>query len=462
MTAGSDVIVLGAGLAGHCAAIAAAERGARVSLLEKMAAPGGSTLLSSGTFAFASTDRQRAACIEDSTERLAADLRKASGERADPALVRLYCQRQGETLAWLEDRGVEFGNIVLSSSMSLPRSHPARPAQLIDTLHRAARAELRIDYRANVRGLRLLREGSRIAGLRLADGTFSRAKTVVLATGGFTHATDLIARFSPRYASAVAVGGEGNVGDGLRMAWAEGADLVDLAWINGTFGISVSRYPQTTPQPEDEPVLRLAIYRGAIIVNLRAERFVDESASYKLIGDRCLDQPDGIGFQVFDAKIMAQSLPAPSSNDFRSALDAGLVQTATSIPELAAVIGLDTQAFARTVSEYNFDLESGPDRRYGRASLGSGYGHPVPIDTPPFYAYPCTTGVLGTYCGLRVDDRMRVIDVFGEPIEGLYAAGEVIGGFHGSGYMSGSALGKAAIFGRVAGEQAASHCALVQ
>jgi fumarate reductase flavoprotein subunit len=244
------------------------------------------------------------------------------------------------------------------------------------------------------------------------------------------------------------------------MAWSLGADLVDMAWINGTFGMSINRYPERDPGPADQPVLRLAMYRGAIAVNRDGERFVDESLSYKVIGERCLEQPQGIAFQVFDDKIMSQSVPAPNSNDYRGALELGLIRQADSIAGLAECIGLDGTALERTVRRYNEDAASGLDGVFGRRSLGNGWGTLTAIDTPPYYVYPCTTAVLGTYCGLRVDRDMRVLDVYGEPIDGLYAAGEIVGGFHGAGYMSGTALGKAAIFGLVAGEQAARQVRL--
>ena len=81
-------------------------------------------------------------------------------------------------------------------------------------------------------------------------------------------------------------------------------------------------------------------------------------------------------------------------------------------------------------------------------------GKPTPLDTPPYYGFPSTTVVLATYCGVRVDNETRVLDVFGTVIPGLYAAGEVTGGFHGDGYVTGSSLGKSAVFGRIAGRRA--------
>jgi fumarate reductase flavoprotein subunit len=108
-----------------------------------------------------------------------------------------------------------------------------------------------------------------------------------------------------------------------------------------------------------------------------------------------------------------------------------------------------------TVADYNARI--GADDALGRTHLSGAVGTPFPLTQPPFYAHPTGTVVLATYCGLTVDTRLRVLDVFGEPIERLYAAGEVIGGFHGGGYMTGTSIGKAGIFGRLAGTHAAAE-----
>jgi fumarate reductase flavoprotein subunit len=115
------------------------------------------------------------------------------------------------------------------------------------------------------------------------------------------------------------------------------------------------------------------------------------------------------------------------------------------------MVGLDPTELSATVERYNSFVDDGADLDFGRRTLGKGYGRIVRIATPPFYILPCAAALFTTYGGLKVNDRMQVVAITGEPIEGLYAVGEVIGGFHGQGYMSGSALGKAAIFGKVAG-----------
>lgn len=449
----ADVVVLGGGLAGHCAALAAAEQGAAVVLIEKTASHGGSTVQSSGTFAFAGTDLQQSQGIEDSNERLAQDILKAGSQRNDPELVGLYLREQRETFDWLRGHHVAFHPLALSSSMSVPRSHPTDPHQLMEVLNQCVRGQPGIVYATSTRVSGLLTEGGRVLGIQLEDGRKLAARHgVVLATGGFPRSPELIRKYAPRLANALAVGGSGCEGDGLRMAQLLGADVTDMDFITGTFGMSLNRYPETTVTAEDQPLLRLAIFRGAIAVNLDAQRFTDESISYKIIGEHCLAQPKGVAFQVFDQRIMDQSVPAPTSNDYRGAYAQGLIRKADSIAGLASMVGLDPARLEATLQHYNADARRGTDSQFGRTSLGGGYGTLVPLEQPPFYIFPCTTGILGTYCGLRVNASLQVIRADGQPIAGLTAAGEIVGGLHGSGYMSGTALAKAAIFGRVAGE----------
>ena len=298
----------------------------------------------------------------------------------------------------------------------------------------------------------------RVAGLhvRIGDGVAPiKAGAVVLACGGFARNQTMVRRYAPFLANAQAWGGKGNTGDGIAMAVDLGAALADMDYVAGTFGVAINRYPSLESLPGDELLLRMAMYRGAIAVNLNAERFADESLSYKQLGALCLRQPKGVAFQVFDQPIMDQSAIAPTLNDFQDAYAKGVIRKADSISALARTVELDPVKLVATVDRYNRLVHQGTDEDFGRSTLGGSYGKPVQIRTGPFYILPCCTALLSTYCGLRVDNSMRVLKQDKTPILGLYAAGETVGGFHGTGYMSGSALGKAAIFGLVAGRRAA-------
>lgn len=447
-----DVIVIGGGLAGVTAALTAADAGAQVLVLEKTRTLGGSARLSGGSFAFAGTDLQQAQGIDDSPALLREDLLAVGEHRNDPALVDVYVNEQLAAYEWLRDCGVDFERVSLSSNQSRPRTHGTNAARMFQTLAQVAAKQDLVTVVTESGVERLLTSGGRVTGVR-TSGTSPRElharADVVLASGGFNRSPRLLQAFAPAFVDAPPLGGSGNTGDGLLLGMALGADLVDMGYVKGTFGTSL-------PHDDRPPILLIAMYRGAIVVNVRGDRFIDESLSYKKIGDACLEQPDAAGFQVFDAQVMAQTRPDLTVNDFQGALDRGYVQAADTLAELAAKVGIDEAGLLDTVTTYNADLAGAGDSRFGRSSLGGGVGTPPPIAEGPFYAYPCTTGLPSTYGGLRVDASLRVIDVFGEPIPGLYAAGEVVGGFHGASYMSGSSLAKSVISGRVAGRSTAA------
>jgi fumarate reductase flavoprotein subunit len=450
-----DVLVIGGGLAGHTAALAAAEAGAEVLMVEKQPEVGGSTVLSGGFFAFADTDLQRVRGIADSPDLLASDLEKVGGGFADTDLVRAFAEGQTEIYTWFGRHGIRFNALELSSGQSVARSHQCDPRRVLECLGDAARATGRFSLRCGTSAERLRREGGEggVTGavIRDADGRESEVRVrggVVMATGGFSRSEDLLKAFAPAQAKALRVGGDGNTGDGIRMGWKLGANLRDMAFVKGTFGA----HPSSGGASYE---ILLAFYMGAIIVNGRGERFIDESLPYKTLGEAGLRQGEGINFQILDAKVMATSQPGVPLFDFQRALDLGLFIVADTVEALAEGCGMAPAALKRSLDIYNEGVRQGRDPVFGRDGLCNHTGIMLTIDQPPFYAFPSTTVVLSTYCGLAFDRDCRVIDVDGEPIEGLFAAGEVTGGFHGENYMTGTGLGKAAFFGRVAGQLAA-------
>ena len=230
------------------------------------------------------------------------------------------------------------------------------------------------------------------------------------------------------------------------MACALGADLCDMAYIKGTFG----KHPIDTRNNLN----CMAVYKGAIAVNQGGLRFIDESQSYKLLGDACMAQALHIAYQILDQDILESGEDAVPILDFMHRYEDGLFETANTLEELATRIRVPPQILRLTVERYNRGVDAGMDSEFGRQHLVHQHGALRRIHRPPFHAYPSTAAVFGTYCGVAVDENMRVLNVFGEAIPGLYAAGEVVGGLHGAAYMTGSALAKAAIFGRIAARSA--------
>jgi flavocytochrome c len=448
-----DLLVVGGGLAGYCAALEAANRGISVGLVEKQPRNGGATVLSGGSFSFAGTPLQRSLGIEDSSERLFEDLRRVGQYENDLALVQAYVDDQLAAHEWLAEAGVAFDRVFVASGQSVPRAHSRNAREVLDIIVSRAHATGLVQTCLSTRAHRLTRSSDgRVIGavVESADGRrrpLAARNGVVLSTGGFQRNEKLLGIFAPQQAGAQRMGSPGNTGDGLLMAWQLGAAFRDIGYIKGTFGSHLSA-------GSEDHFLLFPMYAGAIIVNARAERFIDESLSYKLLGEACLKQPDCIGYQIFDQRIFERGRAGIPSMDFQADLDAGRIISAPTLKQLASLLDLDPEALATTVEEYNRSVDDGHDPAFSREALCNGYGELVRIDRPPFHAFASTTVVLATYCGLTVDASTRVQDIYGETILGLFAAGGVMGGFHGSGYMTGTANGKAVIFGRRAAQAA--------
>jgi flavocytochrome c len=452
-----DVLVLGAGIAGHCAALAAAEAGADVLFLEKAAQPGGSSAMAGGIFLFTGTDLQKAAGSADSLEALRQDLLEAGRHRNNPELVDLFVENQLETYEFLRDHGVKF-QLVPAKSPAPARSHHTGTGRSTAALHEAVLGNPRIRFFVNAAGLRLCRspEAGRVDGAVVAfDGCeikIDAVRAVVLASGGFSRSKMLLQAYAPELVDAVRHGGVANTGDGLIMATALGAGHADLGYVSGSFGGAIRNYPNVVRDDDEIPPLLFAFNSGAIIVNKNGVRFANEAQSYKVLSGVCMTQPDGLGFQIFDEKVMSGSRAGTSVNNFKEALADGYIQTAGSIGELAKLMGLDSTTLETTIERYNKDAVSGLDSQFGRKAAS---GALMRIDTPPYYIAATGNVITSTYGGITANADMAVLDLFGEPIAGLFAAGELVGGFHGASYLSASALPKAAISGLRAGKSAA-------
>jgi succinate dehydrogenase/fumarate reductase flavoprotein subunit len=292
---------------------------------------------------------------------------------------------------------------------------------------------------------------------------------VILASGGFEWNAQLNAQF---------LGGQvthpqsppANQGDGLRMAMALGADLANMndAWWCPSHALPGEQY-------DGQPLYRgdFTTIRGlphTMIVNRAGQRFVNESLTYNELTKALLqfdpntyDHPNRPAWLILDQRYLAKytlhtyfpGLPIPD----------WLIRADT-LPELAQKLGVDVQGFVTTAQRFNEFAHSGVDLDYGRGQSAHDRdngdpGHqPNPclgaIEQPPFCALPIHIGALGTKGGVRVNRQSQVLHVGGEPIAGLYAAGNVMAGITGAGYPGGGAtIGVAMTFGYLAGRCAA-------
>jgi fumarate reductase flavoprotein subunit len=445
----TDVVVLGAGGAGLLASIEAARAGAKVILLESTSRVGGSSAISGGSIVFAGTDFQKENGVHDSKELLYDDFMEIGGHRNVPELIQTYVNHQLETYYQLKKMGVAFKMIVLAEG-SVPRSHKVNPAKLILILKKEA-VRLGVETIMETPATRLVRNAKgRIIGVKANQGkkelTIGARRGVVICTGGFSNNPEILEDFKIGFSKVRSFAAPGHRGDGLKMLCMEGAFMKDLPSIKASY----------STHPKSKPGKRQAVntYRvGAILINKNGKRFVNEGLGHKELPEFTTKQPDGIVFELFDAKI-APEAATKAMRIKEQDLERWAMKGST-LEELAVKAEMSAETLKETVALYNESLESGKDLEYGREGLVGKVGKLIKIDTPPFYFVEGISAILGTYCGAKVNSRAQVLNVYGEPIPGLYAAGEVMGGLHGDGYMSGTALGKALIFGRLAGKNVA-------
>jgi fumarate reductase flavoprotein subunit len=387
----SDVIVIGGGAAGWAAALAAVQSGSSVILLEKLPESGGSSALSGGCLALAGTDLQAAQGVADSPDLLFKDLCEVGQGVNDAALVRTYCDAQLGAYDWLKQAGVSFSPVIeTASGQSVPRVHTVDPADMVRALKTAAERSGRVEYRPGQAAAALVTDAAgKVIGVKLTDGgEVAAGKAVIIASGGFAKNPELLDRYAPHYAEAVIVAGAGSQGDGLSMATALGAELCDMDYVKGTFG----KHP--TDESNDHSLQ--AVYKGAIAVNQDGQRFVDESISYKLLGDAVMAQPWHTAYQIMDQGVFDTGDNRVRILDFGRRLEEGLFYVGETLEELAAQIEIEPEVLVATVARYNGHVDAGHDPDFGRKHLVHQHGTLRRIETSPFYAYPSTAVIFGT------------------------------------------------------------------
>jgi tricarballylate dehydrogenase len=483
-----DVVIVGAGNAAMCAALAALELGARVGILEK--APrtergGNSTLTGHMRFAYNSVE-DLAALIRDPSQhdigrmadelprRTEADLwdelMRVTDNQSDQAMLQIHVSESYRTVRWLASKGHDwvpsFANRTTGNIVSMNGGGYGLQERNFDYVASAGGAvhydtsatELLQDARGAVVGVRAL----------TPDGFVSfRAPSVVLACGGFEGNAEMRARYlGPRWDTVRMRGVPFNTGDGLRMALDIGA-MPYGSWTTC----------HASPQDLDRPAYSLPssmvsghyqewnryMYPYSIMVNTLGQRFVDEAddiraLTYAKMGRSILAQPGSMAFQIMDAQVRRLGL-FPGSYDHATGARAGTLE------DLAEQLDIDPRGLAATVREFNAAVQldraatPNPFHRDGVGTQGLAIpksNYAMAISQPPFEGYAVRCGITFTFGGLRIEPRSgQVQHVAGRPVPGLYAAGEMVGGlFHGN-YASGSGMMAGATWGRLAGSYAA-------
>ena len=470
-----DLVIIGSGIAGLSAAVAAADKGASVVVIERSPEPdfGGNTRWTESYFRMKSETE----VSDDFEERLVSNAGfhldpniieaasapyeqwppyvKAHG-MPDPEIVSTLANMAGPTVTWLKQYGIKFDFLpTYFLTAAAPRLMPVGGGlAMIEALRAyALKKGVTCLYETTARGLS--RQGSR-STVTTADSAgqelLLHGKAVVIASGGFQGNPEMLTQYlgqAAKFVRPVAKGGYYNKGEGIRMALAAGAAPA------GDFG-SYHAEPLDPRSGATEALVMNFTY--GILVNKHGKRFLDEApglvdVNYDHISRAIGEQPDGICYVIFDQSI--HDVP-----NWKKSIrtDQPVIQGNT-LQELAKACSLPAAALIATVAAYNDSCPTGkflPFELDGLATTNleipkSNWSRP--INQGPFMAYPIIPGICFTYGGIKINKDSQVVDNDGRPIPGLYAAGEATGLYH-QVYTGATSVMRGAVFGKIAGEHA--------
>lgn len=437
----ADVVIIGAGGAGMTAAITVKQAGLDVVILEKMPMVGGNTTKATGGMNAAETKYQAEQGIEDSVQTFIDDTMTGGYEVNDPELVKVMAESSADAVEWLETINAPLPKVSFSGGAANARIHAPEDGSgvggyLVNAFSEQLK-ELEIPVYLDTEVTEILMEDGKAVGVKAesknADYTIN-AKAVVLATGGFGANEELYTKYKPELAGFVTTNTPGATGDGIVMAEAIGAALIDIEQI---------QIHPTVEQTTSIMVTEAVRGDGAILVNQEGKRFTNELLTRDVVSANVIAQEGGYAYIIFDQQLR-DHLKA-----IEKYVEAGIVEEGATIEELAGKINMDPAVLAETLSTWNEAVAGQSDAEFERTT-----GMEYDLTTAPYYAIKIAPGVHHTMGGVKINTSCEVIDVDGEVIPALFAAGEVTGGVHGGNRIGGNAVADIVVFGRIAGESA--------
>lgn len=456
-----DVLVIGAGNAAMCAALAARRAGASVVVLER--APrerrGGNSRFTRN-IRVVHDDGDPVMAGSYTEEEFAGDLAGVTDSTSDPALARLVVEGSRDASRWMELNGARWQRAI-SGTLQLTRTNRfflgGGKALMNAYFATAERLGVAVEYGHTVTDIHV--DGSAVTGVTFTDGDRERGLSpgcVVAASGGFEANLEWLGRYWGTAAQNYFVRGA-RENDGLVLSRLITAGALPRGNERGFHAIAVDG---RGPRFEGGIVTRIDSVPFSVTVNRDGRRFYDEGEDlwpkrYATWGRLIAEQPDQVAFSIFDSKVMGRFMTTvfpPLSAD--------------TVEELASRLDIAPSALVATVNTYNEKVRPGvydpgrldTSRTEGLDPAKSHWA--LPIDEPPFYAYPLAPGITFTYLGLAIDQSARVLRTDGGAFDNVFAAGEIIAGnILSTGYLAGFGMTIGTVFGRIAGEEAA-RCAI--
>lgn len=464
----ADVVVIGAGGAGMAAAVTANAAGKSVVVIEKTTKMGGNTILSGGALNAVDEGSETAIANKDSVENHYNQTFDGGDQKGDPELVKILIENAWDGVEWLKSLGMQFldGTFTVTGGM-WPRAHkPAEPEGIgfFKTYQSYMDSNTGITMVYETTANQLIVENGVVTGV-VATGKTGNTVTVkanngvVMATGGFGQNVELREKYNeiskkwPTLDETIpSTNTSGITGDGIIMAEAIGANLVQME--------NIQLLPLGDPKTGSLSGNIEHAVESRIFVNIEGNRFVNEAGRRDEMTLGLFAQPEATMFIVMDSDTYPEG---NELNNFGESIAdlvaAGRAFKADTLEELAGLINVPVENLIASVNEYNRycqggDLEGQTDE-FGRALFTDTNGVNNGINNGPFYAAKRVPTVHHTMGGIQINGKTEVIDVNGNVIPGLYAAGEVTGGIHGTNRLGGNALTDTVVFGRLAGTNAA-------
>ena len=442
-----DAIIVGSGGTGLTAALQARELGLNVVILEKNGKIGGNTSRASSGMNASESLVQLDEGIIDNNRDFYEETLKGGGLLNDRAMLKYFVNHSAIAISWLMKYGVRLTDLTITGGMSVKRAH--RPgsmepvgfyltSRLTNQVEKAG-----VDIFTGARVTKLLQDRSgKVNGVEVEtdDGVKTiKAKTVLLATGGFGASKEIIKKYRPDLVDYKTTNQPGATGDGMKLAKEIGAQLMQMNFI------------QVHPTADtDNPHVYLIGEglrgEGAILVNKAGKRFVNELNTRKIVSSAITDLHEDGAYLIFDSGVRGHF----AAVEFYDHV--GLVKEGSSLADLAKEIDVDPENLAATVDEWNKAVENHKDKEFGRTT-----GMDREINRGPYYAIHIHPAIHYTMGGIHINTETQVLDTNGNVIKGLYAAGEVSGGLHGNNRIGGNSVAETVIFGRQAGIQMAKY-----
>ena len=453
----TDIVIVGGGGAGLTAAVESTQAGSSVVVVEKNGFVGGNTILCGGIYNAPDAELQEPAGIEDSEDLFYTQTYEAGDEVANPELVKVLTSQADDGLEWLKSIGMEFRDDIGQGAGSLhPRTHTAVKPNgtgfidaFMENLDESGNAQILTETTAE----QILMEDGKAAGIKAknfdgSDLTINAKQGVVVTTGGFAKNPEMIVEYKNEEKwpnldeKTISTNLDSIKGDGITMAEEVGADLVDMDQMQFLYLGIPDRGPITG-------VLDLQAEK-VLFVNNEGKRFVREDGRRDVISKAIFEQPDGTYWMVHSSDVLDfDTAKTVEQEDFKKVVEEGKygwVQADT-LEELAEKMDVPYENLKKSFDEYNksFDEQVEEDE-FGRTLFT------YPMKEGPYAAVPRTPALHHTMGGLKIDEGAHVLDKDGNPIPGLYAAGEVTGGIHGANRVGGNAVVDLVVFGRIAGQ----------